>query len=187
MYACKDDLKVLRAVLGRLAAGFIVDLLDRYLFGRPPPRGMAPPRISDPEFIRSEVMRLNLRRRDGFDSQTPAEWAAVYNGWGPDAWPDALRSVMTWVAGSLEVLAGPHDDRFAHGDGTHAGWRVSMDEWIANTRLVIADRYPASAWRLWPRRAIVTVKAAAASAVLEKYSYAAWVDASAREKGDPRK
>ena len=49
MYAYKDDLKVLRAVLGRLAAGFIVDLLDRYLFGRPPPRGMAPPRISGPE------------------------------------------------------------------------------------------------------------------------------------------
>ena len=178
MYAYKDDLKVLRAVLGRLAAGFIVDLLDRYLFGRPPPRGMAPPRISDPEFIRSEVMRLNLRRRDGFDSQTPAEWAAVYNGWGPDAWPDALRSVMTWVAGSLEVLAGPHDDRFAHSDGTHAGWRVSMDEWIANTRTVLDDKYPLSSWRLWPRRAAVWAKAKAAIAVLEKHSYLAWVESA---------
>ena len=157
----------------------ILRVIARILFGSPRDALLSawPYKIRDPEYIRREVIRLNLPRREGFDTQSKEEWATIYNGWGPDSWPYALRAVITWSERYVEALAGPHDDIYAHSDGTPEGWKVAMQNWIIGNPIVLNDKFPMSKWWLWPMRAATWIKAEAAIAALEKWSFSAWVSA----------
>jgi len=160
----------------------ILQLVSRVLFGSPA-RAMASDhrcKISDPEWIRREVQRLNLKRSARFDCLAKEDWAKVWNGWGPDSWPYVLRAVITWMERYLEVVAGPHDEWYDQSDGTPETWRIVMDQWTSNTHLALNDKFPMSAWYLWPMRAATWVKAKAAIALLEKWSFSAWVSAFKR-------
>ena len=136
-------------------------------------------KISSSDSVRKEVLRLNLLRSDTFDSRSPAEWAGIWNGWGPDNWPASVRTVITWAEREMEAVAAPHDEWYARSDGSYVTWRRVMNEWISNTSIVLADRYPIRKAYLWPKRAWVWSKARVAISALELGSYLAWVSADA--------
>jgi len=150
------------------------------IFGALAARGEAPRKISSPEAVRAQAVELNLLRPAWFDTQTPAEWAAVWNGYGPDSWPAWMRSAVTWIYRYQEVVAAPHDSWFSRSDGTRATWLLVMDQWIANARAVLAVRFPL--WKVWllGRRALEWGKLEAAIAVLKAGSFDAWVEAHQR-------
>lgn len=136
--------------------------------------------LTEAEAVRREVIRLNLSRPPVFDTLTPAEFAAVYNGYGPDSWPTEIRAAVTWIYDNWEPIAGVHDVDFHLSDGTRKGWLEATARWEINISLALEARYPLSKPWLYPARVIAWLKLRAAYRALQVGSWCAWVDAHAR-------
>lgn len=136
------------------------------------------------EKVRQEVLRLNLSRPAAFDKLTPAEFAAIYNGYGPDDWKPEIRAAVTWIYDNWEVLAGVHDVDFHFSDGTRKGWLEATARWEINISLALSDRYPTRRVWLWPARAAAWCKLRLSYRALQVGSWGAWVDAAKRRTPD---
>ena len=132
------------------------------------------------EHVRREVLRLDLSRSPVFDLLTPAEFAAIYNGYGPDDWPAELRAAITWLYDNWEPLAAVHDVDFSRSDGTRKGWLEATARWGINASLALSDRYPMRKAWLWPARAVAWTKLRASYRALQLGSWGAWVSAAGR-------
>lgn len=136
--------------------------------------------LTEAEVVRREVIRFNLSRPLIFDLLTPAEFAAIYNGYGPDSWPASLRAAITWIYDNWTVLAGVHDVDFHFSDGTEKGWLEATARWGINASLALEARYPLRKPWLYPARVIAWLKLRASYRALQLGSWGAWVDAHAR-------
>lgn len=135
------------------------------------------------EIVRKEVLRLNLSRSESFDKLSKAQFAAIYNGYGPDSWPDKLRSAITAIYDNWEPLAAVHDVDFHFSDGTRKVWLEATARWGINASLALSDRYPMRKPWLWPARAIAWAKLRASYRALQVGSWGAWENAAkARSK-----
>jgi len=130
--------------------------------------------------VRSDVLRLNLSRPVCFDAIPCQEFASIYNGYGPDSWPQSLRSAITWIYDNWEPLAAVHDVDFDRSDGTRKGWLEATARWEINGTLALSDRYPMRKPWLWPARAIAWTKLRLSYRALQLGSWGAWEDAYKR-------
>lgn len=130
------------------------------------------------EHVRQEVLRLDLSRAPAFDLLTPAQFAAIYNGYGPDSWPASLRAAITAIYDNWEPLAAVHDVDFYHADGSRKGWMEATARWGINASIALSDRYPMRKPWLWPARAVAWAKLRASYRALQLGSWDAWVAAS---------
>lgn len=99
-----------------------------------------------------EIKRLGLYRVKEFDSLTVDEFAEIYNGYGPDSWPEALRNAITIIYRNFKPLAGVHDIGYHFKDRTERGWRLTQWRWKENGKILLNDRYPVRKWWLLPLR-----------------------------------
>lgn len=136
--------------------------------------------LTEAEAVRREVIRLNLSRPAVFDTLTASEFASIYNGYGPDSWPDGLRKAITWIYDNWTTLAGVHDVDFHFSDGTLTGWLEATARWEINASLALEARYPLRKPWLYPARLIAWAKLRASYRALQLGSWGAWVDAAAR-------
>ena len=122
------------------------------------------------------VKRLDLHRTPHFDALTPEKFAEIYNGIGPDSWPQWARTFMTWVFRNFPELAGVHDVGYYFSDGTREGWQVTQDNWRYNISVVLAAVYPCCKFWLLPLRGVAWCKLIASYKVLRVASFDFYVD-----------
>ena len=130
--------------------------------------------------IRKEVVRLNLSRTPQFDALTDHELAVIYNGYGPDSWPVAIRDAVTWIYRHWTALALIHDVDFHFSDGTRRSYLEATARWAINYSLALSDRYPMTKPWLYPARAWAWTKLRLSLRALQLGSWPAWQEASRR-------
>ena len=96
----------------------------------------------------------NLRGRDILNEFTIEEIQHIYNGLGPDRFPDWLRELITAANGLFEPAAMIHDLRY-HIGGTKADFTAANDEFRENCYTLVDAAY---AW-YDPRRYICLFRA----------------------------
>lgn len=133
--------------------------------------------------IVAECRRLRMAARKGFYDTPPEELVRTFNGCGPDSWKDSMRRFATFVYRHFESPVGIHDDEFQHSDGKPETLKIVNDNFLANCKLQLDDRYPLTpTWRVWryPMRAAAWSKIQFAHYCLCNGSEEAWQAAHAR-------
>ncbi len=136
--------------------------------------------------VYKEVLELDLHRIPEFDTLSGAQFAAIYNGCGPDSWPENLRDVMTWVLRNFKPVIAVHDVEYAFSDGTRKSWDLTQAHWRMNLSYVVAHRYPLRKFWLLPLRVAAWAKARAAMRVLAIGSWPVYRSAWKRRRDEIR-
>ena len=107
---------------------------------------------------------------------TAAQLAAMFNGIGPESWPQILRDAIDKLNPDLMPCAFLHDIDFATGDGT----REDFDR--ANSRLRANGEKIANAKYAWyhPMRYITRRRARTFASLCQRYGWDAYVKATSK-------
>lgn len=108
----------------------------------------------------------NLRGRGILNEFTIEEIQHIYNGLGPDRFPDWLRDIVTMANGLFEPAAMIHDLRY-HISGTKADFTAANDEFRENCYTLVDAAY---AW-YDPRRYIWRFRAWRYAGYCEKFGW----------------
>ena len=98
----------------------------------------------------------------------------IWNGYGPDKWPECVRKIMTWFYRNFESTALIHDWDYEFADGTIDGWKTADDRFYDNARRQCNALYPACYPWMWPFRVIAYAKIRAAKLALDLGGYTAY-------------
>ena len=104
----------------------------------------------------------------------------LWNGYGPDKWPECVRAVMTWIYRNFEASALIHDFEYTFSDGSTEGWQVTDDRFYKNLKTQRDELYPWFSPWLLAHRAAATLKIRAAKLALDMGGYTAYLDAFRR-------
>ena len=125
-----------------------------------------------------EVRRLlklceehGLEGRGILADHTDEELASLYNGIGPEAFPEWLRSVLDYLHPSLAPVAFIHDIEWSLSDGTKQSFTESNRRFKRNGCKVAKAMYGA----FNPRRYKVMWDAAKFARVCQRLGWAAWM------------
>ena len=86
------------------------------------------------------IEQLNLKGKEIVKDFGIAEIERIYNGLGPDRFPDWLREIITLASGLFEPAALIHDLRF-HVGGTREDFTAANDEFRENCYTLIDAAY----------------------------------------------
>ena len=133
-----------------------------------------------------EVKRLKelceeygLEGRDILAKYTDEELAAIFNGIGPDAFPQWLRSALDALHPSLAPVAFIHDVEWHESDGTETAFAESNARFRRNGCKVASAAF--GWWR--PRRYLVMWDAVKFARICQRFGWSAWLAPSkAQEK-----
>ena len=134
-----------------------------------------------------EVKRLKelcdeygLEGREILSKYTDEELAAIFNGIGPDAFPQWLRSALDALHPSLAPVAFIHDVEWHESDGTEASFAESNARFRRNGCKVASAAF--GWWR--PRRYLVMWDAVKFARICQRFGWSAWLAPSkAAQKG----
>ena len=108
--------------------------------------------------VYASILFHGLKRLPIFDTLTSQEFARIYNGYGPDAWPKGMRAVLSWIFGMFPEISGEHDIGFYYSDGTRKGFDGTVRRWKQNCSIMLNARYPLSSPSLYIHRAVAWTK-----------------------------
>ena len=91
--------------------------------------------------IMKTINRNSLAGREILDFFTVNEIVRIYNGIGPDRFPDWLRSIITEANGLFEPAALIHDLRY-HCGGTYEDFTKANGEFLENCFVLVKAQYP---------------------------------------------
>lgn len=86
------------------------------------------------------IEQQNLKGKEIVKDFTISEIEAIYNGLGPDRFPDWLREIITLASGLFEPAALIHDLRF-HLGGTKADFTAANLEFRENCYTLVNAKY----------------------------------------------
>ena len=86
------------------------------------------------------IEQLNLKGKEIVKDFGIAEIERIYNGLGPDRFPDWLREIITLASGLFEPAALIHDLRF-HVGGTREDFTAANDEFRENCYTLVDAAY----------------------------------------------
>lgn len=125
-----------------------------------------------------EVKRLKelceeygLEGREILSKYTDEELAAIFNGIGPDAFPQWLRSALDALHPSLAPVAFIHDVEWHESDGTEASFAESNARFRRNGCKVASAAF--GWWR--PRRYLVMWDAVKFARICQRFGWSAWL------------
>ena len=72
----------------------------------------------------------------------------IYNGVGPDRWPDSVRQLLTGLASLYEAAVMIHDVEFKESDGTVSSFLDTVEHFKANIRIIQQTEYPFWTWAM---------------------------------------
>lgn len=127
-------------------------------------------RLKEIKELKHTVEEFQLENREIIGNYTMAELCSIYNGIGPDAFPDWLREVITTLHPSLAVVAFIHDIEWHESDGSKAKFTESNNRFKTNGYLVARMKYR------WydPRRYIVMNQARRLANTCQVFGWDAW-------------
>ena len=134
-----------------------------------------------------EVKRLKelceeygLEGRGILTKYTDEELSAIFNGIGPDAFPQWLRSALDALHPSLAPVAFIHDVEWHESDGSASSFEASNDRFRRNGIAVACAAF--GWWR--PRRYKVMWDAVKFARLCQRFGWSAWcAPYEARQKG----
>ena len=89
--------------------------------------------------VREKVLELELRLPRGFKRCPINTLAKVYNGLGPDRFPEWLRRVITWLLAIFRPAAMPHDYRYTYGEKSYWAFAVANIQLAIDCMMVAMD------------------------------------------------
>ena len=101
---------------------------------------------------------------------TDEELAAIYNGIGPEAFPQWLRAALDAIHPSLAPVAFIHDVEWHESDGSASSFEASNARFRRNGIAVACEAF--SWWR--PRRYKVMWDAVKFARVCQRFGWSAW-------------
>ena len=114
-----------------------------------------------------------LENREILAKYKNTELAAIFNGIGPDVFPDWLRNTITALHPSLAVVAFIHDVEWHESDGSREKFTESNERFKTNGYAVAKFKFG------WydPRRYIVMNQARRFGNICQLFGWGAWHDA----------
>ncbi len=73
---------------------------------------------------------------------------SIYNGVGPDRWPEEVRSKLTQVASLFAPAVCVHDVEFFESDGLDDTFKDTVDHFKANVKIILKREYPLWTWAM---------------------------------------
>ena len=132
--------------------------------------------MSEISRLLSVVRQYNLNGREILEHYSAEELGKIYNGIGPDRFPDWLRKITTEANGLFEPAALIHDVRY-HIGGTFEDFTAANDEFRENCYTLVEAAY---AW-YDPRRYKWLFRAWRYAGYCEEFG---WEGYNKREEGD---
>ena len=127
--------------------------------------------------LREKALKLNLYASDEFwNFKDENKLNELWNGYGPDKWPNCIRSIMTFIYRNYEESALIHDFDYTFSDKSIQGWILADNRFAYNFKKQIDNRYPFKNPLLWPLRVIALAKRKTAIEALELGGFSAWKD-----------
>lgn len=106
----------------------------------------------------------------------------IYNGAGPERWPEFARVLLTEILDLFEPAFLLHDLRFNHSDGCRHSWKNANRECMANMERIVCASFPLLTWKfpynLFQRRRWMAKALAVAAAINSDLCFDAWLEAS---------
>lgn len=133
---------------------------------------------------RNRARKLNLSAPEEYWTMPAAMLAKICNGYGPDAWPQTCRDILTWIYRNMPVSSQIHDVRYDYSDGSADGRLAADAEMLKNMIKEVKDAYPL--WKVWRigRRLTELGKAEAAYLLLRTHGSSAWIAAYRKRQTD---
>ena len=136
--------------------------------------------IEEARRLRALCESHELENREILAKYTDEELASIYNGIGPEAFPQWLRAALDAVHPSLAPVAFIHDVEWHESDGSEAAFDMSNARFRRNGCKVATDDF--GWWR--PRRYKVMWDAVKFSRVCQRFGWSAWLAPyKARQEG----
>ena len=121
-----------------------------------------------------------LEGREILSRHTDEELAGMFNGIGPDAFPQWLRSALDALHPSLAPVAFIHDVEWHESDGTKESFSESNSRFRQNGCKVASAAF--GWWR--PRRYLVMWDSVKFARICQRFGWSAWrAPYEARQKG----
>ena len=125
--------------------------------------------ISEVEKLMADARKMALENVGILDRYSMEEVSNIYNGIGPDRFPEWLRKTLDKLHPSLRVVALIHDLEY-HEGGTRDEFTESNERFYRNGKTVAFAKY---AW-YDPRRYIVMNQARRFGNICQKFGWKAW-------------
>ena len=121
------------------------------------------------EELIKKARELKLENVEILDRYSEAEIAEIYNGIGPDRFPEVLREFLNTLHPTLQIVALIHDLEY-HEGGTREQFTASNERFYRNGKTAAFDAYS------WydPRRYLVWNKARQFSNLCELFGWSGW-------------
>lgn len=126
--------------------------------------------IAEVRHLRELCEKYQLERREILAKFSDEELAKIYNGMGPDAFPDWMRKALDALHPSLKCVVLIHDVENELSDGTEESFQASNDRFRHNGIKVAKIEFK------WynPRRYLVMFDAAKYAAVCQLFGWSFW-------------
>lgn len=133
------------------------------------------------QMLRKKAEELKLEGYERLAGYSDYSLYEIYNGAGPERWPDFIRVVITEILDLFEAAFLIHDVEFHESNGERGNWIDTNNRCVKNMRRIINDEYPVFAWNIvynWLMRRRWKAKALLVSASLScELCYDAYVEA----------
>ncbi len=126
--------------------------------------------------LRKMCIDMKLENASVLDKYTDAQLAKMYNGIGPDSFPDWLVEVLDNAAPELAPTCMIHDVEWLESDGTKASFKASNDRLRRNGK--ITAKYMYGFWNI--KRYIVKWDARVMAKTCQKFGFGIWVSYATR-------
>lgn len=98
--------------------------------------------LSEVKTICDLVEKYQLGGRDVLKLYSIEEIAKIYNGAGPDSWPEIGREILTNFMSLFKPVIMIHDLNFDRSDGTEETFQTVTARWKTNCRIIMEAEYP---------------------------------------------
>lgn len=127
-------------------------------------------RLKEIKRLKGLAEKYRLEGREIIGKYNMQELCSIYNGIGPDAFPQRLRKGISALNPSLAVVAFIHDIEWHESDGSREGFKASNDRFRTNGCKVADAEY---AWYN-PRRWLVRHQAARFARLCQSFGWSGW-------------
>ena len=127
-------------------------------------------RLKEIKQLKELAEKYRLEGREIIGKYNMQELCSIYNGIGPDAFPQWLRKGISALNPSLAVVAFIHDIEWHESDGSKEGFKASNDRFRTNGCKVADAEY---AWYN-PRRWLVRHQAAKFARLCQSFGWSGW-------------
>ena len=127
-------------------------------------------RLKEIKELKRQAEEFQLENREILGKYTMTELASIYNGIGPDAFPEWLRNVISSLHPSLAVVAFIHDIEWHESDGSEEKFAGSNNRFKTNGYAVAKAEY---GWYN-PLRYVVMNQARRFGNVCQLFGWSAW-------------